>query len=197
MLNYVFGSSVFYGEVDDKEVLKKYKNKILNEEYSKFIPVWNCKVYSSFMKNEYNQNFFGSDIRELIIKNSSYYAYNLGLNSNKINFELSELWWNLYEDNSYQDAHIHHSSHISGVLYLTDSNQPTTIYSPNEYFNLIDIRQFVREDSLETREEFNIDCKENHILMFRSYLRHSVIKKHFTSKEPRITIAFNIRFKEK
>lgn len=195
MINYPFGNSYLYSEIEEKNLISKYRNKILSEDYRKYTSPWNCDVYTTNENGEYNKKFFEDDIINVALKFTKFYSYSLGLLNEKINFRLTNMWWNVYEGKQNQEPHIHADNHFSGVLYLTDSEQSTILYNPNEYFNFMGINNFVGNPSAETLQVCEIPAKENHILLFRSYLRHSVSfpKNTLTEKQARVTIAFNVK----
>jgi uncharacterized protein (TIGR02466 family) len=102
---------------------------------------------------------------------------------------LSQIWYNIYGKNHFQEPHNHGNSLFSGCYYLKinkDIHHQTTFYNPN--FNL-DYSK-VEQNSYFC---FTPDCDEDDLIIFPSFLKHGTkgIKKN-SSNELRITISFNI-----
>ena len=111
-------------------------------------------------------------------------------------FNLLNIWYNLYMDGEYQEEHDHLSTehisreHFSFIHFLSfDKMQhnPPIFADPMKSLRSLSIE--LDKNNYSSKYEPNIE--EGDILMFPSYLRHYVLpcKK---SDYPRITISFNI-----
>ena len=90
-------------------------------------------------------------------------------NENKFkDFEISNIWFQVYRKGDKHEAHTHPHAHFTNVLYvnLPDKKLTTEIRKTNH------------------------DCKEGDIITFPAYCEHgSPIN---TNKEPKVIISFNI-----
>ena len=103
---------------------------------------------------------------------------------------LSNIWYNVYEKNYFQNIHDHGNSLFSGCYYLKfnkDIHHQTTFHNPNynlDYEKIDDNPLF----------SFEPDCEEDDLIIFPSNLKHGTKGlKDENSNELRITISFNIR----
>jgi len=93
--------------------------------------------------------------------------------------------------NDLHERHAHANSILSGVIYLQvpEGSSPITFFDPKQIS-----RFFVRNKKFPTESnmsEINIQPRKGLLLMWESWLEHSVPKNN--SNEGRITMAFNLK----
>ena len=112
------------------------------------------------------------------------------------NVEFNSIWYNVYTDGEYQEVHDHLGtplvpSHFSFIHFLSYDKE---VHNPPEFHDpLAQIRNLSLElDRTRCGDVYVPDIREGDLLMFPSYLQHSVPPGKSTLY-PRITIAFNVR----
>lgn len=115
----------------------------------------------------------------------------LGINFNDLT--LSCMWSNTHNSGSYHPTHIHPNCFLSGVLYVQcpESDWPGNLelHDPRPA-KLGHYPDYVKESCL-TREKEIIKPEVGRLVLFPSWLPHSVDMYKSNSKQPRISIAFN------
>tara|TARA_A100001201_G_scaffold27811_1_gene30437 strand:- start:1445 stop:2071 length:627 start_codon:yes stop_codon:yes gene_type:complete len=115
----------------------------------------------------------------------------------KYELEVGNIWYNLYDQNSYQELHDHITppeylktpDHFSCIHFLSYDEECHT--SP-EFRDPISSIRGICFDSDYISEYAELNIKEGDFLMFPTYLAHRVIPQK-VSDIPRITISFNIK----
>jgi len=182
--SYVWKSKINY---DNKDDLIKNLTKDYNENKNKLAPNWNCLVYSSFKNKE--QDKIPEDLLDIIEQKIKEFLEECP-NGLKIKgtYILSEIWYNVYDKNHFQEPHTHGNSLFSGCYYLNfnkNTHYQTTFYNPNfklDYSKLEDNSYFC----------FAPDCEENDLIIFPSNLKHGTKGVKNCSDKLRMTISFNI-----
>jgi uncharacterized protein (TIGR02466 family) len=111
---------------------------------------------------------------------------------NNINLYITQSWANYTDENQSHHRHLHSNSLISGVLYVSTDESTDKIHF---------YKDTTRSSFVITPKEYNqwnsdtwwFPVKPNTILLFPSYLLHSVEPK--TTPNTRISISFNTFFK--
>jgi len=109
-----------------------------------------------------------------------------------------------YEDN-YMRRHNHMRSDFSCIHYLCFEpyHSRTVFYNPGDYLmlHLKDVRKIFYDklnknflDNSCYHQEFQIETKEDDIVVFPGYLHHEIPRSKNKYKNPRITIVLNINF---
>ena len=184
--SYIWKSKVKY---NDKEKLIETLSKDFYKNKNKFTADWDCFVYSSFYNLE--QNNIPEDLLNIIEKKITEYLNDCpkGLQI-KGTYILSEIWYNIYEKNYFQEPHNHEDNFFSGCYYLKfnkNIHHQTTFYNPN--YDL-DFKKLKHNPYF----CFEPDCEEDDLIIFPSGLKHGTKGlKDKNSNELRITISFNIR----
>ena len=149
---------------------------------------WDCLVYSSYDEQE-NKNI-PDEFMNIIENNFLKFLKNCPKDLRiKGQYSISNVWYNVYEKNYFQEPHDHGQSLFSGCYYLKfnkDIHHQTTFYNPNynlDYKKIKDNSHFCNQ----------INCEEDDIIIFPSNLKHGTSgMKEKKSDELRITISFNI-----
>jgi len=172
MLLNLFSVPIFIGNIDSSKIKLSYK-----EIKSSFL--------SDIQTSCHNQNNIEDE-------SLTYLLTTIGdLLKEKVtcdfSLKLTHIWENHYINNDYQEAHIHASSDISFIIYKKVEQSNTIFFHPNK--NLV--RSFYGGDWFKGNffglEQYKIECRENQIVVFPSFVEHMVLK---TSKAT--TIAGNI-----
>ncbi len=153
-------------------------------------PGWCCEVYTT-IRTPYGllerQEFKGflTIAREKILK----YAQGLRYDVEKFPPRINECWVNVYSATNAQEVHRHPNSVFSGIYYVKAPKgcAPTLFHS--EVSDVMLDPPLVERTRLNTQVQ-HIDAVEGRMVIFRSWLRHSVLPS--TIDEERVTIAFNV-----
>ena len=88
--------------------------------------------------------------------------------------EVVSVWQNFYDNNDFQEKHIHAGSDFSFIVYKKIEESKTVFVSPYSYIT----ESFYGEKFLEQYFQtfFQPKCKENQIIIFPSFLEHMVKK---------------------
>ena len=183
--SYIWKSKIDYG---GKGKLIKNLIKDYLDNKNKFTPGWECFVYSSFKDQENNK--IPEDLLDIIEEKIKDYLKDCPEELQiKGTYILSNIWYNIYEKNYFQETHTHGDALFSGCYYLKfnkEKHHQTTFYNPN--YNL-DYSK-IEENSYFC---FESDCKEDDVIIFPANLKHGTKgMKEKDSQEIRITISFNI-----
>ena len=107
-------------------------------------------------------------------------------------FEVTGCWANVLAKGATHRAHSHPNNFLSGVYYVQTHPGTNTInfHDPRSQTGII--RPPVVELSAENTDQVVVGVKNGTLLIFPSYLQHSVDTN--TSEEERVSISFNIMF---
>ena len=107
-------------------------------------------------------------------------------------FEVTGCWANVLAKGAAHKAHSHPNNFLSGVYYVRTHPGTNTInfHVPRSQTGII--RPPVVELSAENTDQVVVGVKNGTLLIFPSYLQHSVDTN--TSEEERVSISFNIMF---
>jgi uncharacterized protein (TIGR02466 family) len=109
--------------------------------------------------------------------------------------ELTESWFNFGRRGAYQAAHSHPSSTLSAVYYHQTNEQDGNIcfHCANPVYGISPLWKLA--DTLGTREAVAYTPRVGKVIIFPSYLLHSVYENK--TEDERISIACNFLIKEK
>jgi uncharacterized protein (TIGR02466 family) len=107
-------------------------------------------------------------------------------------FEVTGCWANVLAKGAAHKAHAHPNNFLSGVYYLRTHPGTDTLnfHDPRNQSGVI--RPPVVELTAENTDQVVVRVKNGTLLVFPSYLQHSVDAN--TSEEERVSISFNIMF---
>ena len=190
---------LFWTEVKNHKELKEklYPEIIKGKENPKYLnsplqdhgmgvlgPKWQCDVITTYFNRDEVSHLFTQEIVESIIGNPLEEMFkdpNYRGKKNPIETNLTEIWYNIYEKDFYQEIHAHHGATFSGI-YLFELNEPNT----TTFFNNHSLFEYGENSNSSYSTEH---IKEGNVLIFPSEFCHMVKK---TSKF-RITISFNLK----
>lgn len=140
---------------------------------------WLSNTLSSYagtnkLKNE-SSNYLLKIIGETIVDTIPFEA----------ELELTYMWENRYDENDFQEKHIHVESHFSFIIYASGESSNTVLFAPNEYL----IRSLDQDNIFKT--SVDIEARPGQILIFPSYLEHMVKPSTNT-----VTYSGNVRIKK-
>ncbi len=181
---FIWKSKINYKQ---KDKLKEKLLKDFSENKNNFVTGWDCFVHSSFLDQE--KNTLPEDLLDIIQGKVTEYLDECPDELKiKGTYIISNIWYNIYEKNYFQEPHVHNSL-FSGCYYLKfnkEKHHQTTFYNPNYKLNY----SKVEESSYFC---FESDCEEDDIIIFPSNLMHGTKGlKEKSSEESRITVSFNV-----
>lgn len=105
-------------------------------------------------------------------------------------FQITGCWANVNAPQSVHRPHIHWNNYLSGVYYaqVPETADGLIFYEPRAQALVISPK--VKKLTHLTGSEANVDVREGRLLIFPSWLRHSVAQTRATSD--RISVSFNV-----
>ena len=188
----LFPVTVFQTQVENNNLLKSVLVKdILNSVENLKIPeTWTTdKILTSFTE----KSSIIQDNKSLLEK--TYLDSITEIFDREVEVDIKNIWYNVYLNGEYQEEHDHlggifnqaHFSFIHFLCYDERDHKPPEFRDP-----LSQLRNLSLElDSNNWGEVYVPKIREGDLLMFPSYLQHSVPAGKKTSY-PRITLSFNV-----
>jgi hypothetical protein len=102
--------------------------------------------------------------------------------------ELLNVWQNFYNNNDFQEKHIHVDSDFSFIIYKKIEESKTVFVAPHDYITECFFNKKFLKKYFKTH--FEPKCRQNQIVIFPSFLEHMVKK---TSNA--LTISGNVLIK--
>ena len=190
-LNLVFSTPIWGSLVDDFENLNiKMLSYILNikKNNSDGIDKSNILGWHSpdFNLEDEEAKYFIKSISTKIEK----VMIDMGWDTKKNNIKLTNMWSIINKKSASNSRHIHSNSYISAAYYVKAPKNCGDIffYDPRAA-NVIRTPE-VKESTKLNMQQVNVTPQEGLLVMFPSYLHHSVGANH--SDKERIVISFNI-----
>jgi len=188
----LFPVTVFQTQIKNNNLLKKVLIKdILNSAKNLEIPeTWiTDKILTSFTEDS---NIIEKN--KLLLENT-YLDSISEIFDREVEVDIKKIWYNIYLNGEYQEEHDHlggifNQAHFSFIHFLCFDERD---HKPPEFRDpLSQLRNLSLElDSNKWGEVYVPKVREGDLLMFPSYLQHSVPAGNKTSY-PRITLSFNI-----
>tara|TARA_R100001460_G_scaffold73310_3_gene114223 strand:- start:239 stop:772 length:534 start_codon:yes stop_codon:yes gene_type:complete len=100
---------------------------------------------------------------------------------------LQNIWENKYKNNDFQDVHIHPGAHLSFIIYKKIKSSNTVFFHPSKNLLGCFYDDCWKKTKLFGPQHFEVQCRENQMVVFPSFLEHMVKK---TSDA--VTIAGNL-----
>lgn len=107
-------------------------------------------------------------------------------------FEITGCWANVNARGVRHRAHSHPNNYLSGVYYVQVPDEANTINFHDPRVQMYLIRPPVRELTRENTDQVVVSVQEGMLLLFPSWLQHSVDPN--PCDEKRISISFNVMF---
>lgn len=113
--------------------------------------------------------------------------------------QITDIWYNLYENGEYQEAHTHfgtynNPNHYACVHFLNfdpSVHSPLCVLDPLRHIRISSFEYFNESDYKD--DHHFLDVKQGDLVMFPAYLEHEVRPGPPTPGNPRVTISFNIK----
>ena len=193
-LNLVFSTPIWAFQINNYENINieihKYIKNLQNIDpegvIRSNISGWHSNAFD--MQNEIVQKFFN-----LIQNNLNKAIIDLGWNDPSNEFKVTEAWSIINSNKSSNSRHIHSNNYISAAYYVKapENCGDIVFYDPREA-KVIRKPKSISGNSLNA-DVVNITPKEGLLVLFPSYLHHSVNEN--TSGNERIVISFNLDIK--
>lgn len=186
----IFGVPIYRYYLDPTEI-KKYaeekfsKNRDLPLDGTP--PGWGCTLRTEFESSHRNvyKDYYNDVMRQFTV--------DVGISEGRCN--IYETWLNYYEGpGHFQEEHDHLPGFYSGIHYIKfnpEIHSQTQFVNPlHQLFTFMNgDEQFGEQDDC-TKQFWAPDAKEGEVIIFPSFLRHSVPVSN--NPDVRITLAFNI-----
>ena len=192
---HLFQTNIRENSIIQEEVLNKIQ-KLYHSNQLDVPEGWlTDNIFTTFNREDINSHLFHK--KSKIIQ--YYTSYVRKFFDKPVEFEIDDIWLNVYSKGEYQEEHTHLTpdifsprAHFSCIHYLKfDENVhvPVTFNDPiaTMRFNTLEM------ESNYYVERWSPSIEEGDLLMFPPYLSHFVSKSEPTPNNPRISIAFNIR----
>lgn len=139
------------------------------------------------------------DLEKSIIECAGRYVFDYMKSKRNINIEVLNSWINVHHPGDWAQPHIHGNSILSGVYYLDHPENSGDISFDRPLTGSTPFQSIIYLDYTEPTdyncENYNFAVTPGKILLFPSYLAHSVEKNK--SQEKRYSLAFNLYFRGK
>jgi uncharacterized protein (TIGR02466 family) len=180
------GISINKNHFEQENDLVKYCLKQL-KTIKKGGDLWASKVYNTCGTKEIVNVEEFKILNNWIFKEVSEYAKEIGFAGKNIITNSS--WFNVYNQNDYQEYHDHGGSDISAVYFLKSTKESANlIFKSNEPSGFKHV--FVKDNPY-TWKRFFIPPHPGQLVVFKSHMQHCV-EQHKTN-EIRITLAYNFK----
>jgi len=129
--------------------------------------------------------------KKLALHCNTYLAKDLSVSKNS-NFYFLNSWIVKHHKGDYAQSHLHTNSMISGVYYVNVPKDSGNIIFQKENTNIFypNINVEFNEINTINSKEYTIDVEEGMVLLFPSWLLHSVLEN--LNDETRYSLAFNL-----
>ncbi|MCH9675404.1 MAG: hypothetical protein K0U93_28455 [Gammaproteobacteria bacterium] len=157
---------------------------------------WACNVYTTLRtcRDLHRQPGF-EGLEGKLLKAATDFAIYLEIDLTVVEPHLIECWLNVYRRGDAQEVHNHSGHDVSGIYYLQCPPKcgQTNFYTPlyEEDFSPIPGQR----QSWKSQGQARFEPTAGDIVLFRSWLRHSVSASESDSE--RVSIAFNLIFRAK
>lgn len=192
---HLFQTTIRENSIIQEEVLDKIQ-KLYHSNQLEAPDGWlTDNIFTTFDQEDINSHLFHKESKII----HYYNEYVKKFFDKPVEFEIDDIWLNVYSKGEYQEEHTHLTpniflsrSHFSCIHYLKFDKSvhvPVTFNDPiaTMRYNTLEM------ESNYYAERWSPSIKEGDLLMFPPYLSHFVSKSEPTPGNPRISIAFNIR----
>ena len=179
--------TVVYHKDNSNLITKEIKelSKNLCHQYGKHAFITKCLTTVNTLDTILDLPEF-LDIRNYAIQGISDYIRFMNFDSTKT-YKLNGSWLNYYKPGYLQEPHIHHDSMISGILYITGSNQKD-LYFKNPNLNNQPSLPFVEKRTEYNEMDYSYESIDGRMIIFMSGSMHGTLPVDCE----RISLAFNV-----
>jgi len=151
---------------------------------------WACNVYTTILNGQRLTDAEPfSALKDIIMGEVDKYARGLKFDVDRHPPRLNECWLNIYGKGHSQEVHCHRNHVFSGIYYpkAPEGCGEVVFHSP-----LADqmLEPPITEGTALNTPTFRVQPKPGRMVIFRSWLRHSVLPSEI--EDDRISIAFNV-----
>lgn len=164
--------------------------RIRKTEPNSLPATWSCDLYTTIgSPTMLMQHKEFEPLGKVIMEESASFAEALELEIGRHPLRFTECWMNIYGEGHAQEVHQHANAVISGIYYAKapPGSGDLLIHSP--YMDVMLDPPTKRPNGLNIKV-MPITPKEGMMILFRSFVKHSVKPTH--AKGERISIAFNL-----
>mgnify|MGYP003133305912 FL=1 len=129
------------------------------------------------------------DVNEFVKNSVLQYLKDTMIKETCLNTNPCDAWFNIYKKGDYQEYHTHGGSLISAVYFLKGTSKSAKIYFKSPVNDMI--APNFEEYTADNYERVYYEPRPGLLLVFRSYLEHSVEKQ--IDNELRISLAYNFQ----
>ena len=145
---------------------------------------------NSFSSNTYIFDTRLHKLRKFCERHIAIYVKEIINPKNELDFYITQSWLNVNKPGESHHKHCHPNSLISGVFYVSSGrDDKIDFYDPNSSTSVISVE--VAEFNLWNSEGWFFNVASNDLILFPSWLQHSV-KKNEKASTDRISISFNV-----
>lgn len=126
-------------------------------------------------------------INEFVEESIQQYLKDTKIKEESLNKTPCDAWFNIYKKGDYQEYHHHGDSLISAVYFLKGTNKSAKIHFKSPIHDMI--APHYEEYTPDNYQRVFYEPRPGLLLVFRSYLEHSVEKQ--MNDEHRISLAYN------
>lgn len=199
----LFPVSIYHGAVADNQKLKELLIPLIegtkNQEDTASPPEgWMTdKLKTSFDSEKVNKFVFSDNEEQLHQSIRDEYLKCIDSFFDKPWLvDLSEIWYNVYENGEWQESHRHigmggKRTHFACVHFLSfdhENHSPLTFNDPLSMHRCLGYEL----ENARVPENLDMRVREGDLIMFPAWLEHSVGPGKPTPNNPRITVAFNL-----
>jgi len=183
---------IFNIDIDNQKILNQIHKETNFQKDNEYSFHGHTNVYQSEHELHKEKIFFNlSEMiqSEINLKLIKYFKSNL-------KFSLNKFWYVITKDSGHIKQHCHFNADFSGTFYIKlDKNNPGALMIHNKYKN-INIYKFDKNrsefvKSRKTEDEFSIIPELNDIIVFNSYIEHSV-DTDFKMLGERVSVPFDL-----
>ena len=179
------------------EVMLDYDNQSLVSDAIKLSETigqqvqWDCDVISSFNDKDHNNLLMSNhtNLLQQVTDAGNKFMKDVGW-ADDGGYVVEDFWYNLYENEHWQEAHHHGVHDLCAIYYATPDLTPTAFVNPNDYT----FHQRYHRNSPHTeftRIDYRVLPQPGKLILFPGYMYHKVPPLEQNYQQRRLTIAFN------
>jgi len=176
--------------------MDKFNQDILNnldnfmaENKNKKPPNWCCNVYVSGVQDNLLRNPLFKNLKKPILDAANEFCKVLSYDTTNYRLNIVDCWLNVYGVGDSQETHNHPDVDIVGVYYPSSSVLDGKLVIRSPFADKMRTTPTVNHNPFNANYIF-IPTQTNNIVMFPSYLMHSVMP---NKSDRRVSIACNIK----
>jgi len=171
---------------------KKFVDKALDLYHSSKSQVdWRCDTFTSLNLYDMISDSLFENLRNIVVSETLKFSKEYGVTNEDL--KIMDSWINVAKPGSFQEYHIHTSSHFSVVYYIKSKKDSGNIIFRSFEADTDMLPLPVSDLTPASFKTMSLSPEEDRLLIFRSNLKHMVEKNN--SDDYRISISMNLCFK--